>query len=83
MYRSNQTEMTMSADNTPEEDTPRENLAILAEYRAKNVRASEEVVRRGERVLKTRGQLKRMGDEGELVKLCRNVSPGVLLMCLW
>lgn len=57
----------MSTDNIPDEDTHEENLAVLAEYRSKNVRASEEIVHRGERVLSRKGALKRMGDEGEQV----------------
>ncbi|KAK9898705.1 hypothetical protein P389DRAFT_167255, partial [Cystobasidium minutum MCA 4210] len=52
----------MSLDPS-EEDTPTENLAVLAEYRQKHVRSSEEVVRRGERVLRAKGALKRMGEE--------------------
>jgi len=55
----------MSTDNIPEEDTHEENLAVLAGYRSKNVRASEEIVQRGERVLRRKGALRRMGDEGE------------------
>jgi len=56
----------MASTSTPEEpqETHAENLAVLAEYRAKHVRASEEVVQRGERVLSIRGALKRMGEEG-------------------
>lgn len=52
-------------NNEPEEESRAENLATLAEYRSKNVRASEEIVQRGERVLRIKGALKRMGDEGE------------------
>jgi hypothetical protein len=50
------------------EDEPQEthaqNLAVLADYRAKHVRASEEVVQRGERVLSIKNALRKMGEDG-------------------
>lgn len=45
-------------------ETLAENLAVLAHYRTRGVRASEEVVKRGERVLQTKNALRRMRDEG-------------------
>lgn len=63
----------MSLD-APEEDTPQENLAILSEYRSKNVRSSEEIVRSGERVLRTKGALRRMGDEGRFAPVIHYVG---------
>lgn len=48
----------------PRVETTRESLAVLASYRLKGVRNSLDVVERGEKVLKEKGALRRMGDEG-------------------
>lgn len=48
-------------------ETTASSLSVLTSYRERRVRDSSDVVRRGEAVLKERGALKRMGDEGAYV----------------
>jgi len=46
-------------------ETTHDSLNVLAAYRRRGERKSEDVVKRGEKILQERGALRRMGDEGE------------------
>lgn len=45
-------------------ETTQESLQVLASYRVRGVRNSQDVVNRGEKILQEKGALGRMGDEG-------------------
>lgn len=61
-------QLTMPAPHTLKDvDSPpsvSELQAVLADYRRRGVRASHDVVVKGEKILAVKGALRRMGDDG-------------------
>lgn len=53
-----------SSRDEDKEPTTADLLAVLADHRRRGVRASSDVVNKGEKVLGVKGALRKMGDEG-------------------